>query len=72
MSTNVRAMFKIGFLGIILAAAFYYLLLPKFPVTAFTSAPQPLWEIHLTKYGYQGRPPIHLGNENAGSVYLDL
>src|SRR6202167_609994 len=64
----MRLTLKLGFLGIILAAAFYYLLLPNFSVTAGTNAPQPLWEIDLTKYGYQGRPPILLGNADAGSM----
>jgi hypothetical protein len=65
---NMRLTLKLGFLGIILAAAFYYRLLPNFSVTAGTNALQPLWEIDLTKYGYQGRPPILLGNADAGSM----
>jgi hypothetical protein len=68
VSTNVRAMFKFGFLGMILAAALCHLFLPKFSVSAATNTPQPLWEIDLTNFGYQGRPPIQLGNENAGSM----
>ncbi|MGA2847045.1 MAG: hypothetical protein ABSF68_16670, partial [Candidatus Acidiferrales bacterium] len=68
LSKNMRLTLKLGFLGIILAAAFYYLLLPNFSVTAGTNASQPLWEIDLTKYGYQGRPPILLGNADAGSM----
>jgi len=41
--------------------------------------PQPLWEIDLAKYGYQGRPPIKLSNAdhwggatyNQGVVFTD-
>jgi len=68
LSTNVRAIFKFGLLGMILAAALCYLLLPKFSVSAATNTPRPLWEIDLTQFGYQGRPPIQLGNKNAGSM----
>ncbi|HXN98258.1 MAG TPA: hypothetical protein VN881_04245 [Candidatus Acidoferrales bacterium] len=64
----MRLILRLGFLGVIVAAAFYYLRLPNFSVTAGADAPQPLWEIDLTKYGYQGRPPILLGNVDAGSM----
>jgi hypothetical protein len=68
MSTNVRAMFKFGSLGMTLAIALCYLLLPKLSVSAATNTPQPLWEIDLTNFGYQGRPPIQVQNENTASM----
>ena len=62
MSVNIRSIFKIGILGIILAGVLCYLHASQLPKTfAQSTAPQTVWEIDLTKYGYQGRPPIYLG-----------
>jgi hypothetical protein len=68
LSADARMISKVGFLGMILAAALCHLLPLKFSVSATTNTPQPVWEIDLTKYGYQGRPPVHLGNENTASM----
>ena len=66
MNTNVRSIFKIGFLGILLAAPLFRLLPSDRSMTAAGSTTtQPIWEIDLAKFGYQGRPPIHLGPELA-------
>jgi hypothetical protein len=65
MSANERSAFKIGFLGIILAAAFCQMFPSVFSMSADTNRPpQPLWIIDLIKFGYQGRPPIYLGPED--------
>ena len=48
-------------------ACFYGPLRSKLP-TATSGTPQPLWEIDLTKFGYQGRPPIHLGPEDSWGI----
>jgi len=66
----VRSIFKIGFLTVILAAALHYLVRADSPATVGASNPrQPLWEVDLSKFGYQGRPPIHLGPEDAWGTW---
>lgn len=62
----MRSILKIGFLGIILVTTIYQVLSPRVSKTMAADVPsRPLWEIDLTKFGYQGRPPIHLGPELA-------
>jgi hypothetical protein len=64
-SANVRLTLEIGFLAGVLALALTYPVLPRFSTAATANqAPQPLWEIDLSEFGYQGRPPIHLGPED--------
>ena len=66
----MRSIFKIGFLAVILAAALHYLVRAGFPPTVGASKPpQPLWEVDLSKFGYQGKPPIHLGPEDAWGTW---
>ena len=65
MSANVRSAFKIGFLGIILAAALCQMFPSVFSMSPDTNRPpRPLWIIDLIKFGYQGKPPIYLGPED--------
>src|SRR5437016_3872437 len=65
MSANVQSVFKIGFLGIILVAALSQVFLSGFSMSAAANVtPRPLWEIDLSKFGYQGRPPIYLRPED--------
>jgi hypothetical protein len=63
MKINVRSIFQIGFLTVIVAAAFSGFLRSKLQTTAADGTPQPFWETDLTNFGYQGRPPIHLAAE---------
>lgn len=70
MSANVRSILRIGLLGIILAATLNHPLPAGFSnAVAATKPPQRLWEIDLTKFGYQGRPPIYLGPEDTGGTW---
>jgi hypothetical protein len=56
---------RIRYFGAILFLSFYI----QVPSVSAQSAnvlqhPQPQWEIDLSKFGYQGRPPMHLGTED--------
>jgi hypothetical protein len=63
---NTRSSLTLVFLSsILVVASFCHVLPSRFSMTAAASKPpQPLWEIDLAKYGYQGRPPIQLRNED--------
>src|ERR1017187_10946926 len=41
---------------------FVLLALLFFPLLALAQPPKPLWEIDVTKFGYQGRPPAALAH----------
>ena len=56
----MRSAPQIGLLRVILAAS----LLSGLSMVPAGRPPQPLWENDLTKFGYQGRPPVHLGPED--------
>jgi hypothetical protein len=66
----VRSAFKVGFLVVILATALANLVRSEFSMTAAAGgSPRPLWEVDLSKFGYQGRPPIHLEPEDVGGTW---
>lgn len=61
MTTNPRSNIKIGFTGIFLALSFLLPARCESPTIEQTAKSPPLlWELDLSKYGYQGRPPIPL------------
>lgn len=65
MRTTLRRAFNTGFFATALLVSLYLWLPAGLSITTAADAPPlPLWEIDLTKYGYQGRPPIHLGPED--------
>lgn len=65
MTTGLKSLTKVGFAGIILALSFF---LPARcespPVEYAAKSPPLLWELDLSKFGYQGRPPILLGRSD--------
>jgi hypothetical protein len=62
MNANARCAVIVGILGFILAGILYPLHPSELSKTfAQNKPPQPVWEVDLTKFGYQGRPPIYLG-----------
>ena len=62
MTANARSVVTLGILGFILAGIFYHLH-PSGPSKTFAQSkpPQTAREVDLTKFGYQGRPPIYWG-----------
>jgi len=69
MRTIQRALSKLGFLQWILAISFVlpWHVSPRIDAEK-ESTPQPLWEINLSKFGYQGRPQE---SREAGSWWRD-
>jgi hypothetical protein len=65
VTTNPRSNIKIGFTGIILALSFLLPARCESPTIEQTAKSPPLlWELDLSKYGYQGRPPIPLSESD--------
>ncbi|HEY0704147.1 MAG TPA: hypothetical protein VGD60_15360 [Candidatus Acidoferrales bacterium] len=58
-SRLAKILFAAMFVG---AALLVWLSLSSSRAKAADHQPQPLWEIDLAQYGFQGRPPVHLEN----------
>ena len=64
-SPSPSSILKIWFTGVFLTVTLFLLLPSEGPVIAGAGkSRQPLWEIDLSKFGYQGRPPIPPGPED--------
>jgi hypothetical protein len=68
MHTTARSVVKLLFLLAILSTAILSSALKWQTNAAPAKASQPIWEVDLTKYGFQGRPPILRHNADTWGV----